>query len=77
MKSLTIYWFFKYFFKGSLVTSFGVALIHLYSYLFENCFSYAEPLNILGTIVIGGIGFGMAIWGFENFKKFYPLFSNA
>ena len=62
MKSLSIYSLFKYFIKGSLVSSLGVALIHLYSYFFENCFSYAEPLNILGTILIGGFGFGMALW---------------
>lgn len=69
MKSLNIYWLFKCFMKGSLVSSLGIALIHMYSYFFENCFCYAEPLNILGTIFFGGIGFGMTFWANESLKN--------
>jgi hypothetical protein len=59
----------KCFVKGFITNSLIVIFIHLYSYFFEDYFTYSEPLNLLGTIVIGGVGMGMVFWSYEMMFK--------
>jgi hypothetical protein len=46
-----------------------IGFIHLYSYIAEPCFSYAEWDNIFLTAFISGLPFGVAIWTFKNLKN--------
>lgn len=45
-----------------------IGFIHLYSYIAEPCFSYAEWDNIVVSALISGLPFGIAIWAFKNLK---------
>jgi hypothetical protein len=46
-----------------------IGFIHLYSYLFEQYFTYAVFENILITACLSGIPFGIAICAFSKFFK--------
>ena len=46
-----------------------IGFIHLYSYLFEQYFTYAALNNILVTASLSGIPFGIAIWALLNLLK--------
>jgi hypothetical protein len=54
---------------GMVLTFVIIAIIHLYSYLSEHYFIYAEWNNILLVALISGIPFGIAIWAFSKFFK--------
>lgn len=45
-----------------------IGFIHLYSYLAEPYFSFAEWDNILSVALISGIPFGISIWVFKKIK---------
>ena len=53
----------KYFVIGQLLAAFIIALIHIYSYLFDAYFAYATWDVILFTTVVSGIpcGFGLYV----------------
>jgi hypothetical protein len=57
-----------YYGLGITVSLLCIGFIHLYSYLAEPYFSFAEWDNILATSIISGIPFGISIWVFK-FKK--------
>jgi hypothetical protein len=59
----------KYYWLGVFTSVLIVVLIHLYRYIAEPCFSFAEWDNILLTTLISGIPFGIAIWSFKNLWK--------
>ena len=61
-------WIAKYYLLGIITSIFLVVFIHLYSYIAEPYFSYAERDNILLTTLISGIPFGIAIWAVKNLK---------
>jgi hypothetical protein len=61
----------KYYLLGIFTSVLLVVFIHLYSYLVEPYFSYAQWDNILLTTLISGIPFGIAIWAFSEFVKKY------
>ena len=52
----------KYFVIGELLASFIIAIIHLYSYLFDTYFAYATWDVILFTTVVSGIPFGFGLY---------------
>jgi hypothetical protein len=54
---------------GMVFTFMIIAFIHLYSYLTEPYFSYAQWNNILLVALNSGIPFGIAIWAFSKFFK--------
>ena len=56
----------NYYAIGVLISLPIIGLIHLYSYLAEPYFGYAEWNNILLTASVSGIPFGIAIWAFKN-----------
>ena len=56
-----------YYGLGIAVSLLCIGFIHLYSYIAEPYFSYAEWYNILVTALISGIHFGIAIWVIKNF----------
>lgn len=56
----------NYYAIGVLISLLIIGLIHLYSYLAETYFGYAEWDNILLTASVSGIPFGIAIWAFKN-----------
>ena len=58
----------NYYAIGVLISLLIIGLIHLYSYIAEAYFSYAEWDNILLTASVSGIPFGIAIWVFKNLK---------
>ena len=58
----------KYYLLGIITSLLLIVFIHLYSYIVEPYFSYAELDNILLTALISGLPFGIAIWTFKNFK---------
>jgi hypothetical protein len=58
----------NYYAIGVLISLLLIGFIHLYSYLAETYFGYAEWYNILLTASISGIPFGIAIWAFKNLK---------
>ena len=46
-----------------------IGFIHLYSYIFETPFCFAEWDNILLSAIISAMPFGGAIWAFNNLKN--------
>ncbi len=56
----------NYYTIGVLISLLIIGLIHLYSFLAETYFGYAEWDNILLTTSVSGIPFGIAIWAFKN-----------
>jgi hypothetical protein len=58
----------KYYLLGIITSVLLIVFIHLYSYVAEAYFSYAEWDNILLTALISGIPFGIAIWTFKKLK---------
>ncbi len=54
----------KYYLLGILTSLLIIVFIHLYSFIAEPYFSYAEWDNILLTASISGIPFGIASWAF-------------
>jgi hypothetical protein len=52
----------KYFVIGELLAGFIIAIIHLYSYLFDTYFAYATWDVILFTIVVSGMPFGFGLY---------------
>ncbi len=52
----------RYFVIGELLAGFIIAIIHLYSYLFDTYFAYATWDVILFTIVVSGIPFGFGLY---------------
>jgi hypothetical protein len=58
----------KYYLLGIITSILLIFFIHLYSYIAEPYFSYAEWDNILLTTLISGIPFGIAIWAVKNLK---------
>ena len=56
----------KYYLLGIITSVLLIVFIHLYSYIAEPHFSYAEWDNILLTALISGIPFGIAIWPFKK-----------
>ena len=52
----------KYFVIGELLAVFMIAIIHLYSYLFDTYFAYATWDVIVFTIVVSGIPFGFGLY---------------
>jgi hypothetical protein len=58
----------KYYLLGVITSVLLIVVIHLYSYIAEAYFSYAEWDNILLTALISGIPFGIAIWAVKNLK---------
>ena len=59
----------KYYLLGIITSVLLIVFIHLYSYIAEPYFSYAEWYNILVTALISGIPFGIAIWVIKNLKN--------
>lgn len=66
MKTLKKFLFYYGF--GIVLSLLCIGFIHLYSYIAEPYFSYAEWDNILVTALISGIPFGIAIWVLKNLK---------
>ena len=56
----------QYYLFGFTFSLLIIGFIHLYSYLAETYFGYAEWDNILLTASVSGIPFGIAIWAFKN-----------
>ena len=52
----------KYFVIGQLLAAIIIAIIHLYSYLFDTYFAYAAWDVILFTTVVSGIPFGFGLY---------------
>jgi hypothetical protein len=59
----------KYYLLGIITSVLLIVFIHLYSYIAEPYFGYAEWDNILLTALVSGITFGIAIWAFKNLKN--------
>ena len=57
-----------YYGLGIAVSFIIIGLIHFYSLIDENYFSYAAWSNIIITAFISGVPFGIAIWAFKNLK---------
>lgn len=69
---------FFYYGLGIALTLLFIGFIHLYSYLAEPYFGYAEWNNILLVALTSGIPFGIAIWAFTKiFKKCNSQNSNS
>lgn len=58
-----------YYGLGIALTLLSIGFIHLYSYLAEPYFSYAEWDNILLVALISGVPFGITIWAISEFFK--------
>jgi hypothetical protein len=58
----------KFYFFGIIISLFIIGLLYLYSYFFEPHFRYAQWSNMIQTITISGIPFGLGIWGFTKIK---------
>jgi hypothetical protein len=56
----------NFYFFGIIISLILIGSIHLYSLIFENHFKYAQWSNMVQTIIICGIPFGLAIWGFDE-----------
>lgn len=67
MKTITI--LLKYYIIGVIIAMLLIGFIHLYSYIAEPYFSYAEWHNILLTALISGVPFGITLWAFKNLWK--------
>lgn len=67
MKTITI--LLKYYIIGVIIAILLIGFIHLYSYIAEPYFSYAEWDNILLTALISGFLFGITLWAFKNLWK--------
>ena len=52
----------KYFVIGELLAGFIIAIIHLYSYLFDAYFAYATWDVILFTTVVSAVPFGFGLY---------------
>lgn len=59
----------KYYLLGIITSLLLIVFIHLYSYIAEPYFSYAELDNILLTALISGLPFGIASWAFIKLKE--------
>ena len=59
----------NYYAIGVLISLLIIGFIHLYSFLAETYFGYAEWDNILLTASVSGIPFGIATWAFKNLKN--------
>ncbi len=70
IKMLVIKLLFWYYFLGCCVALLIIGAIHLYSYCFEEVYSSAQWENILQTVAICGFPFGIALWLFQNYRKF-------
>ena len=46
-----------------------IGLIHLFGFIFEDNYSYAEWDNIILNALISGIPFGLSIWSFKSYKS--------
>jgi hypothetical protein len=57
-----------YYLLGVISALLIIGSIHLYSYIFEPYYSYAEWSTILVVALLSGIPFGVAIWVFKNLK---------
>ena len=57
-----------YYTLGIALALVWIGFIHLYSFIAEPYFSYAEWDNILSIAAISGIPFGVAIRAFNNLK---------
>ena len=57
-----------YYALGIALSLVWIAFIHLYSYIAEPYFSYAEWNNILLTAIISGIPFGVGIGAINHLK---------
>lgn len=58
----------KFYFFGIIISLFIIDFLYLYSYCFEPHFRYAQWSNMIQTIMISGIPFGLGIWGFAKIK---------
>lgn len=58
-----------YYGLGIAVSLLLIGFIHLYSYLAEPYFSYAEWNDILLTALISGVPFGISVWVFIFLKQ--------
>jgi hypothetical protein len=58
----------KYYLIGVIIALLLIVIIHLYSLIVETYFSYAEWNNILLTVVISGLPFGVAVLAFATLK---------
>lgn len=57
-----------YYTLGIALSLIWIGFVHLYSYIAEPYFSYAEWDNILSIAAISGIPFGVSIAAFNNLK---------
>ncbi len=58
-----------YYGLGIVLSLLFIGFIHLYSYIAEPYFSYAQWDNILLIALISGVPYGIAIWAFNNLKN--------
>ena len=58
----------KYYGIGFIASLLLIGFIHLYSYIVEPYFIYAEWYNILLTALISGAPFGLAAWAILTFN---------
>lgn len=56
----------KFYFFGIIISLIMIGSINLYSLIFEPHFKYAQWSNMIQTIMISGLPFGIGIWGFAK-----------
>lgn len=60
---------FFYYGLGIALSLLFIGFIHLYSYIAEPYFCYAEWNNIFLSAIISGVPFGITLWAFKNLWK--------